>query len=59
MKKLGKRLNATKQTLQAYGCPCGCGCDCLQQCNDGYQTVITYNGLGFNRSTSNVGTTTA
>lgn len=58
MKKLGKRLNTTKQTLQAYGCPCGCDCNC--PCNDfSYQNVSALNGRGINASTAQIAATTA
>ncbi|MFZ5986714.1 MAG: CLI_3235 family bacteriocin precursor [Bacillota bacterium] len=28
MKKLGKKLNSNRETLQAYACSCGCPCSC-------------------------------
>ena len=51
MKKLGKKLVSSQETIEAY-CDCSCNCGCYP--GPGVYDGAAYNsGLGSGRSTSN------
>lgn len=49
MKKLGKKVHKSMETIEAYACRCGCSCSCANVCdyttNCGSNTSSMVNGM--------------